>query len=210
MTLPMALLHEFALSSASYRVRIALNLKDISYESRSYVLRRKEHLDEAYLALNPAGLVPCLEMDGLRLTQSLAIIDYLDRRFPEPRLIPEDPAARARVQAMAQTIACDIHPLDNLRVLQFLKHELGQDDEQRARWYAHWIHTGFSALEAMLRTEPAHPWIAGDNPGLAEICIVPQIYNARRNEVDLGAYPRLVELGDRAARHPAFAKAAPQ
>lgn len=203
-------LHEFALSSASYRVRIALNLKSISYESRSYALRLKEHLSETYLALNPAGLVPCLEIDGLRLTQSLAIIDYLDHCFPEPRLIPADPALRARIQAMAQTIACDIHPLNNLRVLQYLEDELEQNEESRARWYAHWIDAGFSALEAMLQTTPPSPWVAGENPGLAEICIVPQLFNARRYKVDLGAYPRLIELGDRAASLPAFASAAPQ
>lgn len=202
-------LHEFALSSASYRVRIALNLKNISYESRSYVLRLKEHLSEAYLALNPARLLPCLEIDGLHLTQSLAIIEYLDHAFPEPRLIPADPASRARVQAMAQTIACDIHPLNNLRVLQYLENELKQEEDARTRWYAHWIHAGFSALETILQTNPPVPWTTGDYPGLAEICIVPQLFNARRYKVDLSAYPRLIELGDRAASLPAFASAAP-
>ncbi len=206
----MIILHDFALSSASYRVRIALNLKNIVYESRSYALRQGEHRDDAYLALNPAGLVPCLEIDGLRLTQSLAIIEYLDQRVPAPMLIPAEPALRARVQAMALTIACDIHPLNNLRVLQYLEHDLKQDGEARALWYARWIHAGFSALEAMLEADPAAPWIAGDMPGLAEIFIVPQLFNARRFEVDLGAYPRLVELGDRAATLPAFAAAAPR
>lgn len=205
----MTRLHEFSLSSASYRVRIALNLKDISYESQSYALRREEHRDDAYLALNPAGLVPCLEIDGLRLTQSLAIIEYLDQRVPEPRLIPADPATRARVQAIAQTIACDIHPLNNLRVLQYLENTLGQGAEAQSRWYAHWIKAGFSALEAMLDADPPAPWVAGDRPGLAEICIVPQLFNARRYAVDLGPYPRLVALGERAAGLPAFARAAP-
>ena len=205
----MTRLHEFSLSSASYRVRIALNLKDISYESQSYALRRKEHRADAYLALNPAGLVPCLEIDGLRLTQSLAIIEYLDQRVPEPRLIPADPAARARVQAIAQTIACDIHPLNNLRVLQYLDTALGQDEDAQSRWYAHWIEAGFSALEAMLDADPPAPWVAGDGPGLAEICIVPQLFNARRYAVDLTPWPRLVALGERAAELPAFARAAP-
>lgn len=203
-------LHGFALSSASYRVRIALNLKNVLYEGRSYALRKEEHRDPAYLAINPAGLVPCLEIDGLRLTQSLAIIEYLDQRFPCPRLIPADPAARARVQAIAQMIACDIHPLNNLRVLQYLEREQKQDEESRARWYAHWVHTGLAPLEAMLGSLPVTEWIGGDAPGLAEICLVPQLFNARRFDVDLGAYPRIVELGDRAANLPAFAAAAPR
>ncbi|WP_016746887.1 maleylacetoacetate isomerase [Rhizorhabdus wittichii] len=205
----MILLHEFALSSASYRVRIALAMKGIAYQSRSYTLRRQEHRSAGYLAINPVGLVPCLEIDGLRLTQSLAIIDYLDQRFPEPRLIPAEPAERARVQAMAQTIACDIHPIDNLRVLHYLEAELGQDEAARNRWYAHWIHAGFEGLEAMARAEAAGPFLTGEAPGLFEICLVPQVFNARRFAVDLSPYGRLVEMADRALALPAFAKAAP-
>ncbi len=202
-------LHDFPLSSASYRVRIALNLKGVAYERRNYVLRGGEQRGADYLAINPAGLVPCLEIDGLRLTQSLAIVEYLDSRFPEPRLIPQDPALRARAQAMALTVACDIHPLNNLRVLQFLERDLQQDSEQVNRWYAHWIDLGFSALEAMLEDGPEGPFALGDTVGIADLCLVPQVFNARRFAVDLTPYPRLVAIADRAAALPAFADAAP-
>jgi maleylacetoacetate isomerase/maleylpyruvate isomerase len=202
-------LHDFPLSSASYRVRIALNLKGVAYERRNYVLREGEQRSADYLAINPAGLVPCLEIDGLRLTQSLAIVEYLDSRFPEPRLIPQDPALRARAQAMALTVACDIHPLNNLRVLQFLERDLQQDSEQVNRWYAHWIDQGFSALEAMLKDGPEEPFAMGDTVGIADLCLVPQVFNARRFAVDLTPYPRLVAIADRAAALPAFADAAP-
>ena len=202
-------LHDFPLSSASYRVRIALNLKGVAYERRNYVLRGGEQRGADYLAINPAGLVPCLEIDALRLTQSLAIVEYLDSRFPEPRLIPQDPALRARAQAMALTVACDIHPLNNLRVLQFLERDLQQDSEQVNRWYAHWIDLGFSALEAMLEDGPEGPFALGDTVGIADLCLVPQVFNARRFAVDLTPYPRLVAIADRAAALPAFADAAP-
>jgi maleylacetoacetate isomerase/maleylpyruvate isomerase len=202
-------LHDFPLSSASYRVRIALNLKGVAYERRNYVLRGGEQRGADYLAINPAGLVPCLEIDGLRLTQSLAIVEYLDSRFPEPRLIPQDPALRARAQAMALTVACDIHPLNNLRVLQFLERDLQQGSEQVNRWYAHWIDLGFSALEAMLEDGPEGPFALGDTVGIADLCLVPQVFNARRFAVDLTPYPRLVAIADRAAALPAFADAAP-
>ncbi len=202
-------LHDFPLSSASYRVRIALNLKGVAYERRNYVLRGGEQRGADYLAINPAGLVPCLEIDGLRLTQSLAIVEYLDSRFPEPRLIPQDPALRARAQAMALTVACDIHPLNNLRVLQFLERDLQQGSEQVNRWYAHWIDLGFSALEAMLKDGPEGPFALGDTVGIADLCLVPQVFNARRFAVDLTPYPRLVAIADRAAALPAFADAAP-
>ena len=202
-------LHDFPLSSASYRVRIALNLKGVAYERRNYVLREGEQRGAEYLAINPAGLVPCLEIDGLRLTQSLAIVEYLDSRFPEPRLIPQDPALRARAQAMALTVACDIHPLNNLRVLQFLERDLQQGSEQVNRWYAHWIDLGFSALEAMLEDGPEGPFALGDTVGIADLCLVPQVFNARRFAVDLTPYPRLVAIADRAAALPAFADAAP-
>ncbi len=202
-------LHDFPLSSASYRVRIALNLKGVAYERRNYVLRGGEQRGADYLAINPAGLVPCLEIDALRLTQSLAIVEYLDSRFPEPRLIPQDPALRARAQAMALTVACDIHPLNNLRVLQFLERDLQQDSEQVNRWYAHWIDLGFSALEAMLEDGPEGPFALGDTVGIADLCLVPQVFNARRFTVDLTPYPRLVAIADRAAALPAFADAAP-
>lgn len=203
-------LHEFLLSSASYRVRIALNLKGLDYESRSYRLRDGEQRAPDYLNLNPAGLVPSLEIDGQTLTQSLAIIEYLDARFPEPRLIPQDAGERAWIMALAQTIVCDIHPLNNLRVLGYLKSDLGQDEGAVQRWYGHWIELGFETIEAMLGARPDTPFAAGDAPGLAEICLVPQVYNARRYNVSLAPYPRLTALADRAAALPAFAKAGAQ
>jgi maleylacetoacetate isomerase len=203
------ILHDFALSSASYRVRIALNLKGLEYETRSYRLRAGEQRASDYLAINPAGLVPALEIDGLVITQSLAIIDYLDATRVEPRLIPVDPAERARMLAMALTIACDIHPLNNLRVLQYLETALGQNEPARDAWYSTWVSAGFAAIEAALRATPETPFAGGDAPGIADVCLVPQVFNARRFKVDLTPYPRLVQAADRAAALSAFARAAP-
>jgi maleylacetoacetate isomerase/maleylpyruvate isomerase len=202
------ILHEFLLSSASFRVRIALNMKGLSYGARGYKLRAGEQRSTEYLALNPAGLVPALEIDGKTITQSLAIIDYLDARYPEPPLIPKDAAERARILEIALTVACDIHPLNNLRVLQNLEKELGQDEAAVQRWCAEWITLGFQAIEGMLREIGPSPFVAGGVPGLAEICLVPQVYNARRYKVPLTDFPLLLELADRASVHPAFASAA--
>jgi maleylacetoacetate isomerase len=203
------ILHDFALSSASYRVRIALNLKGLEYETRSYRLRAGEQRASDYLAINPAGLVPTLEIDGLVITQSLAIIDYLDATRVEPRLIPVEPAERARMLAMALTIACDIHPLNNLRVLQYLETVLDQKEPARDAWYTTWVSAGFAAIEAALRTTSETPFAGGDAPGIADVCLVPQIFNARRFKVDLTPFPRLVQVADRAAALSAFARAAP-
>jgi maleylacetoacetate isomerase/maleylpyruvate isomerase len=153
--------------------------------------------------------VPTLELDGVRVTQSLAIIDYLDALHPSPRLIPLEPVARARAMEMALTIACDIHPLNNLRTLQYLETRFGQDRAGVGAWYAHWISLGFAALEALLGRSPAGPFAGGETPGLADICIAPQVFNARRYAVDLSAYPRIVEIADRAGALPAFSAAAP-
>jgi maleylacetoacetate isomerase len=203
------ILHEYSLSSASYRVRIALNLKGLAYETRSYMLRAGEQRSPEYLAINPAGLVPTLEVDGKKLTQSLAIIDWLDAAHPEPRLIPADPDERARVLSMSLIIACDIHPLNNLRVLQYLKNELGHGESERNAWYATWICSGFAALEAMLAETPHTRFATADTPGLLDIFIVPQVYNARRFEVDLTPFPRLIEVSERAMELQSFAAAAP-
>jgi len=203
------ILHDFALSSASYRVRIALSLKGLDYETRSYRLRAGDQRGADYMAINPAGLVPTLEIDGRIITQSLAIIDYLDATRVEPRLIPVDPAERARVLAIAFTIACDVHPLNNLRVLQYLETVMGQDGTARDAWYRTWISSGFAAIEAALHTTPETPFVAGETPGIAEVCLVPQVFNARRFEIELGSFPRLVGVADRAAGLAAFAKAAP-
>lgn len=202
------LLHDYFRSSAAYRVRIALRLKGIAHDSVAVDLRAGDQRGAAYRAANPQGLVPMLEMGGLKLTQSLAIIDYLDAVVAEPLLVPRDPADAARVQAMALLIACDIQPLNNLRVLGYLKDELGQPPEARERWYAHWIAHGFAALET-LAAPRAGRFLFGDAPTLADICLVPQLYNARRFAVPLDAYPLLVRADAEANRVDAFAAAHP-
>ncbi len=200
------ILHDFPLSSASFRVRIVLNLKGLAYETRNYVLRDGEQRAPEFLAKNPAGFVPALEVDGIVLGQSVAIIDYLDTLEPEPRMIPAEPFARARAMEMALTIAADIHPINNLRILNYLKSELGQQQETVDRWYRHWITAGFETLEALL---PDTAFAGGDAPNLVDVCLVPQLYNARRFKTDLSAFPKVVGMADRAAALPAFAAAAP-
>ncbi|WP_428630148.1 maleylacetoacetate isomerase [Sphingopyxis sp.] len=200
------ILHDFSLSSASYRVRIVLELKELGYQKRNYVLRAGEQRAPDYLAVNPAGLVPALEVDGLVLGQSLAIIEYLDALHPEPRMIPADPLMRARAMEMTLTIACDVHPINNLRVLQYLEHDMGQGKAAIDDWYRHWVAQGFTALEGLL---PDTPFAGGDAPNIVDACLVPQMYNARRFKVDLAPFPRVTAIADRAAALPAFMRAAP-
>lgn len=200
-------LHDYFRSSASYRVRIALNLKGIDYRAVPTSLLAGEQRSEAYLALNPQGFVPALEVDGLVLTQSFAIIDWIDRTWPEPRLIPEDPVRRAGALAMAMVVACDIHPLNNLRVLKYLSVDLGLRDDIRDRWYRHWVSEGFDALEAM--AAGSGPYLGGEQPHIADIFLVPQMANARRFEVPLEPYPTLVACDAAARELEAFAAAAP-
>jgi maleylacetoacetate isomerase len=202
-------LHTFFRSSAAYRVRIALQLKGVAYDAVPVHFRRAEQRGDEFLRLNPQGLLPVLEVDGVVLTQSLAIVDYLDTRFPEPRLIPADPLARARVLAMAHIVACDMHPLNNLRVLEYLRVDLGLAKEAVDTWYAHWIAMGFGALEPLVAAEGGQ-YCFGDTITLADACLVPQVYNARRFACDLSPYPRLVEIDARLASHDAFINAAPE
>ncbi|MEY4753153.1 MAG: hypothetical protein RJA44_828 [Pseudomonadota bacterium] len=201
-------LHTFFNSSAAYRVRIALALKGLSYESIGVNLRSGAQRSQDYLAQNPTGLVPTLIDGELSIAQSLAIIDHLDRVQPEPLLLPAESAARARVLEIALLIACDIHPLDNLRVLKYLTGTLGLSEEQKNTWYAHWILEGFKALEQLL---PDHDgWCVGNTPTLADCCLVPQVANATRMKVDLAAFPRIGRINAYARQHPAFQQAEPQ
>ncbi|MEA3036591.1 MAG: hypothetical protein QOH04_2363 [Sphingomonadales bacterium] len=202
------LLFDYFRSSACYRVRIALNLKGIAYRAVPVNLIEGAQTADEYRALNPQGLVPMLEIDGQRLTQSLAIIDYLDATRPKPPLVPADPAARAHVLALALTIACDIHPLNNLRVLKYLSRALEAPQEARDEWYRHWVAEGLAALEA-LAAPLAGRFLFGEAPTLADICLVPQLFNARRFEVPLDAWPTLVRADAEANRLEAFAAAHP-
>jgi len=201
-------LFDYFRSSASYRVRIALNLKGIAYDSVAVNLAEGAQKEAAFKARNPQGFVPMLEIDGHRLTQSLAIIHYLEASRPEPLLAPADPAERAHVLALALTIACDIHPLNNLRVLKYLGGPLGQEQDARDDWYRHWIGEGFAALEA-LAADRAGRFLFGDKPTLADICLVPQMYNARRFAVPLEEYPTLLRADAEASRLEGFAAAHP-
>jgi maleylacetoacetate isomerase len=202
------ILHDYWRSSAAYRIRIALNLKGVEYESRQVDLRADVQKSADYLALNPQGLVPMLEIDGHRLTQSVAIINYLDMRYPNQPLIPASAAERAHVVAMAMIVACDIHPLNNLRVLKYLKNELGHSQDQVDAWYAHWIVEGLPALEAMAAPS-AGKFLFGNAPTGADVCLIPQLYNARRFDVPLDGYPTLRRAEDNANQLEAFAAAHP-
>ena len=200
-------LYDYYRSSACYRVRIALNLKGLAYQAIDTSLIDDAQKTDAYRAMNPQGFVPMLEIDGIRLTQSLAIIDYLDARFADPPLLPADPVARAHILAMALVVACDIHPLNNLRVLRYLGRELGVEEPVRDEWYRHWVREGLEALEALAPADT--PFLGGDAPGLADICLVPQLANARRFATPLDGCPTLIAIDARLTALPAFAAAHP-
>ena len=201
-------LYDYFRSSAAYRVRIALNLKGARYDAVPVNLLEGEQKGEDYRARNPQGFVPMLESDGLRITQSLAIIDWLERQYPRPALLPEGAGDRAHVLAMALAVACDIHPLNNLRVLKYLSGPLGQPQDVRDEWYRHWVSEGLAALEA-LAAPRAGRFLFGDAPTLADVCLVPQLFNARRFDVPLDDLPTLVRADTEAAELEAFAAAHP-
>ena len=206
-------LYTFFRSSASYRVRIALNLKGLDYEQLPIHLRRGggEQWTTAYKAINPQGLVPTLEDGGRTFSQSAAIIEYLEERYPEPPLLPSDPAGRATVRGMALAIACEIHPLQNLRVLNYLRNELKLEEADVNRWARHWITLGLSALEQMVTEVPKRgKFCFGDAPSLADVVLIPQLYNARRFGCDLSRIPSLVQIEANCGALPAFSKAAPE
>lgn len=203
-------LYSFFNSSTSFRVRIALALKGLPYDYAGVNLRAGEQNKDEHRGLSPAGIVPVLVDADASLTQSLAIIDYLDRRYPEPRLLPEDDLLRARVLEIAQTIACEIHPINNIRVLKYLTGTLGVSEEKKNAWYAHWVEEGLGAVERLLEKLPAAPYCVGDTPTLADCCLVPQVANAQRMGCDLSRFTRVMAVYEHCMRQDAFVQAAPQ
>lgn len=211
--IPVLQLYSYFRSSASYRVRIALNLKGLPYEYVAVHLLKdggQQHAAD-FQRINPAELVPALVDDGHAIGQSLAIMEYLDETCPEPALLPRDALGRARVRALAQSIACEIHPMNNLRVLQYLEHDLMLDEATRVTWYRHWITLGFTAVEALLANNPhTGAFCHGDTPGLADCCLIPQIANSRRFDTVLDAFPTIRRIEAACLALDAFSKAAPQ
>ena len=201
----------FFRSSASYRVRIALNMKQLPYEQASIHLSNGQQYEAEFAALSPQKLVPVLEEGDLRLFQSMAIIEYLDEKFPDPPLLPGDAPGRQRVRSLAQQIACEIHPLNNVRALNYLTGVLGVTEAQKLAWYTHWVRLGFEALEKRLSTErQTGRFCHGDLPGLADIALVPQVANANRFKVDLSPFPTILEINKTCLTLDAFRRAAPQ
>ncbi|CAM5369741.1 MULTISPECIES: maleylacetoacetate isomerase [Alcaligenes] len=207
------ILYSYFRSSAAYRVRIGLNLKGLDYQIKPVHLLKdggQQHRPD-YVQINPVQLLPALDDDGLIITQSLAILEYLDERYPELPLLPKASAERAWARSMAQTVACDIHPLNNLRVLQYLKNELHAQEDARNQWYRHWVSVGLEGLEALVQRhgKKDHDFIFGDTPGLAEICLIPQMFNARRFDIDLSTFSRLLAVEEKCLELSAFQEAAP-
>jgi maleylpyruvate isomerase len=203
-------LHNFFRSGTSHRLRIALNLKGLDYEYVEVDLRKEQHLGAAFKSLNPQGLVPALQDGDLTLLQTPAIIEWLEEMHPNPPLLPSDSHGRARVRALAALVGCDIHPVNNRRILEYLRHELGCDNTAVDAWCARWINDGFVALEALLAADPLRGrFCHGDAPSLADVYLVPQVESARRFNVDLGPYPRIVAIDAACAQIDAFRRAAP-
>jgi maleylacetoacetate isomerase len=204
-------LYTFFRSSAAFRVRIALNIKGLTYNSIPKAFAKNEHRTTEYLAVNPQGLIPALEVDGHLLSQSLAIIEYLDETRPNPPLLPSEPGARAKVRAMALAIACEIHPLNNLRVLNYLRQHFGQNEDGVNIWYRHWVMEGFAALEVMASEASwTKRYCCGDSLSMADVLLVPQMYNARRFKCDLSPFPTLVSIDEHLQTLPAFEAARPE
>lgn len=207
----MRTLYTFFRSSTSYRLRIALAFKGLEWEPHFVSLPKMEHRTPEFLAINPQGLVPALVDDGKVFAQSLAVLEYLDEAYPEPPLLPKGPAERAYVRALCQIVGCDIHPLNNVRVLKYLKSRWGLSDDDANEWYTHWINEGFRAFEDTLRHSGlSGRYCFGDSVTMADICLVPQIANARRFYCDLTPFPLSAAIADRAAALPAFAAAHPR
>ncbi len=203
-------LYGYFRSSAAFRLRIALNLKHLEYDNAFIHLRRGDQAGPEFFGVNPQGLVPALEVDGHTLIQSLPIIEYLDETHPEPPLLPRDAAGRARVRGLAAIVACDIHPLNNLRVLRYLQRTLGHDQDAIAAWYNHWIAAGFKAFEQLLAGhQRTGTFCHGDKPGLADIALVPQVVNAERYRLDLAPYPTITRIFQTCMQLDAFAAAHP-
>lgn len=202
-------LHSFFNSSTSYRVRIALALKGLSYDYLPVNLRKLEQRAADYVARNPSAGVPLLIDGDTQLSQSLAIVDYLDATHPEPLLIPAGIPARARVLELSDAISCDIHPVNNMRILRYLQEVLGATEEQKTAWYHHWIREGLSAVEELLARHGHGAYCFGDAPTLADCCLVPQVANAQRMGCDLSAYPRILRIHEHCNAQPAFQQAAP-
>lgn len=202
-------LYSYFRSSAAYRVRIALNLKQIAYEIQPVHLVKNEQQQANYVALNPSQLVPTLIDQDQALSQSLSILEYLEEQYPEKPLLPKDVIERAQVRAFAQVIACDIHPLDNLRVLKYLKNDLAVSDEQKNQWYQHWIIEGFKSLEKQLQHSNGK-FCFGTQATFADCCLIPQVYNAKRFKIELSAFPKIESIYQHCLTLPAFLHAAPE
>jgi len=203
-------LYNYFRSSASFRVRIAMQLKGLAYEYIPVHLVKGEHRKDAYTSISPAGLVPTLVTDdGETLEQSMAIIEYLDETHPAPPLLPRDALGRAHVRALSQLIACEIHPLNNLRVLKYLVHEFGIDEEKKATWYRHWVREGLEAFERELARLPASTYCFGDTPTMVDCCLVPQIFDGKRFNTNYDGLTRTMAAFDACMKHPAFQEAQP-
>jgi maleylacetoacetate isomerase len=201
-------LYNYFRSSASYRVRIALALKGLDYDYIPVHLVKREHLDDAYTAVSASRLVPTLKDGDVVLSQSLAIVEYLDETHPQPPLLPADPLGRARVRAIAQDIACEIHPLNNLRVLRYLTHDLKLSEDDKNRWYRHWVETGLESVERQLAAQPAR-YCHGDTPTLADLTLVPQIFNAQRFNCRTDHVPQVMRVFDACMQLEAFSQTQP-